>query len=340
MTSSTLIHVGVIGAGRIGKVHAEHLACRISNARLAAVSDIDRAAAKACADRFHVTKVYSDAEPVLADSSIDAVAICSSTNTHAPLIEAAAAAGKHIFCEKPVDFDLERIDRCLRAVDKAGVKFQVGFNRRFDPNFWEVRRKITEGRVGDVQIVRITSRDPAPPPIDYIRVSGGMFLDMTIHDFDMARYLVDSEVETVYAAGGVLVDPAIGQAGDIDTALITLHFANGALASIDNCRRAVYGYDQRVEVFGSKGMVRAENNTPTRTQLCDEAGIHSPLPLHFFMDRYIDSYVMEMKLFIEAIVNDTPPPVSGLDGLAPVVIGLAAKRSLAENRPVNVAEIR
>ncbi|HOL95787.1 MAG TPA: Gfo/Idh/MocA family oxidoreductase, partial [bacterium] len=176
MTSSTLIHVGVIGAGRIGKVHAEHLACRISNARLAAVSDIDRAAAKACADRFHVTKVYSDAEPVLADSSIDAVAICSSTNTHAPLIEAAAAAGKHIFCEKPVDFDLERIDRCLRAVDKAGVKFQVGFNRRFDPNFWEVRRKITEGRVGDVQIVRITSRDPAPPPIDYIRVSGGMFL--------------------------------------------------------------------------------------------------------------------------------------------------------------------
>ncbi len=340
MNPSTIINVGVIGAGRIGKVHAEHLAYRVPNARLAAVSDIDMAAARECADRFHGTQAYSDAEPIMADPGIDAVAICSSTNTHAPLIEAAAAAGKHIFCEKPIDFDLDRIDRCLQAVEKAGVKFQVGFNRRFDPNFWEVRRKITEGHVGDVHIVRITSRDPAPPPVDYIRVSGGMFLDMTIHDFDMARYLVDSEVETVYAAGGVMVDPAIGQAGDIDTALITLQFANGALACIDNSRQAVYGYDQRVEVFGSKGMVRAGNNTPTRTQLCDEAGIHSPLPLHFFMDRYIDSYVLEMKLFIEAIVNDTPPPVTGQDGLAPVVIGLAAKRSLAENRPVKLVEIR
>ena len=212
----------------------------------------------------------------------------------------------------------------------------VGFNRRFDPNFLEVYRKITAGAIGDPHLLRITSRDPAPPPIDYVKVSGGMFLDMTIHDFDMARYLVGSEITGVYAAGGVLVDPKIGEAGDIDTALITLHFANGAIGAIDNSRKAVYGYDQRVEVFGSKGLISAENNTPTRTQISNTEGTHSPLPLHFFMDRYIDSYVEEMRQFIASIVENTPPPVTGIDGRHPVAVGLAAQRSLKEERLVSL----
>ncbi|MDP8243069.1 MAG: inositol 2-dehydrogenase [Candidatus Hinthialibacter antarcticus] len=336
MNTSNKVNVGVIGTGRIGRVHAEHLAYRISNARLEAICDVNFSSAQECAAQLNVKNVYDSAEPILADGKIDAVVICSSTNTHAPLIEQAAQAGKHVFCEKPIDYDLARIDHALKVVEQSGVKFMVGFNRRFDPNFLEVHRKITSGAIGDPQILKITSRDPSPPPIEYVKVSGGMFLDMTIHDFDMARYLVGSDITGVYAAGGVLVDPRIGDAGDIDTALITLHFSNGAIGVIDNSRQAAYGYDQRVEVFGSDGMISAENNTPTRTQISNKDGIHSPLPLHFFMDRYIDSYIEEMRQFIDSVVNDTPPPVTGIDGRQPVEIGLAAQLSLKENRLVNL----
>ncbi|MEW6234868.1 MAG: inositol 2-dehydrogenase [Candidatus Omnitrophota bacterium] len=339
MKTSNILNVGVIGTGRIGKVHAEHLAFRLPHARLVAVADANRPSAEACAAQFNVPHVCGDSAAMLAMDEIDAVVICSSTDTHARLIEEAAAAKKHIFCEKPIDYNLARIDAALNAVEKAGVKFQVGFNRRFDPNFLEVRRKIEAGAIGEPHLLRITSRDPAPPPLEYVKVSGGMFLDMTIHDFDMARYLAGTEIETVYAAGAVLVDKGIGEAGDIDTALITLHFANGALGAIDNSRKAIYGYDQRVEVFGSKGMIAADNNAPTRTRWSNAEGIHAPLPYNFFMDRYIDSYISEMDLFVQAVLNDAKPPVTGLDGRIPVVIGLAAQRSLKEKRPVALSEM-
>ncbi|MGC9327694.1 MAG: inositol 2-dehydrogenase [Candidatus Hinthialibacter sp.] len=339
MTRKNTVSIGLIGTGRIGKVHAKHIAYRIPHAHLEAVCDVNFSSAQECAALFNIPRVYDQAAAIFANEAIDAVVICSPTNTHAQLIEQAAAAEKHIFCEKPIDYDLARIDQTLDAVKKTGVKFQVGFNRRFDPNFREVHRKIMEGAIGEPHLVRITSRDPAPPPIEYIQASGGMFLDMTIHDFDMARYLAGSEVISLYAAGGVLVDPRIGEAGDIDTAVVTLHFANGAIGTIDNSRQAVYGYDQRVEVFGSEGMIAAENNAPTRTIISNVDGIHTPPPYHFFMDRYIDSYIAEMELFISAVLENTEPVVTGIDGRIPVAMGLAAQRSMQEKRPVALDEL-
>jgi len=336
---SSNVNVGIIGAGRIGRLHAEHLAFRIPAARLVAVSDIYLAAAQKCAADFNIPTVSQDHRVIMDNPDIEAVVICSSTDTHARLIEEAAAAGKHIFCEKPIDHDLARIDRALAAVDKAGVKLQIGFNRRFDPNFRRMHDLVRAGQIGEPHILRITSRDPAPPPIAYIKVSGGIFLDMTIHDFDMARYLIGSEVEEVYVAGGVLVDPAIGEAGDIDTALITLRFENGAIGTIDNSRRAVYGYDQRVEVFGSGGCVSADNNYPNTAIVSDGQSVHRDLPLNFFMERYIESYIAEMKAFIECIQQDRTPPVTGVDGRIPVVMGHAARKSYEEHRPVRLAEI-
>lgn len=333
------LNVGIIGAGRIGQVHAEHLAYQIPRARLLAITDINMDAAQTCAHKFNIEKVPADYHEVLNNPDIDAVLICSSTDTHSQIIEEAAQCGKHIFCEKPIDHDLRRIDRALAAVQKANVKFQIGFNRRFDSNFMEIRNAILDGRIGEPHILRITSRDPAPPPIEYIKVSGGMFLDMTIHDFDMARYLIGSEVESVFAIGGSKIDPAIALAGDIDTAIITLQFSNGVIGTIDNSRQAVYGYDQRVEVFGNKGMISNENITPHQVRYCNQQSIHSPLPLNFFMQRYIDSYILEIKEFVECILNDTPSPVSGMDGKMPILIGLAAKRSITENRPVLLTEV-
>jgi myo-inositol 2-dehydrogenase/D-chiro-inositol 1-dehydrogenase len=334
------IKIGLIGAGRIGQVHAENLTYRIPEAELVAVSDVFVEAAEKVAARLDIPAVYQDHRRILEDKAIDAVLICSSTDTHAQFIEEAARAGKHIFCEKPIALDLEKIDRALDTVDQAGVKLQIGFNRRFDPNFRRVHEIVAGGEIGEPHLLRITSRDPAPPPIEYVKVSGGIFLDMTIHDFDMARYLIGSEVETVYAAGTVLVDPGIGQAGDVDTAVITLHFSSGALGVIDNSRKAVYGYDQRVEVFGSGGRVAADNNYPNTARVSDARRVHRDLPLNFFMDRYTESYVNEMRAFVRCIVDGTPPPVTGLDGRIPVVMGYAAKKSVEENRPVKLSEIQ
>ena len=333
------VNVGLIGAGRIGKLHAEHLAFRIPEANLAAVADVYLEAAQKCAADFNVPNAYRDHRAVLDDPGIEAVVICSSTNTHAQMIEEAAAAGKHIFCEKPIDFDLARIDKALRAVDAAGVKLMVGFNRRFDPNFKRVHDLVAAGAVGTLHILKITSRDPAPPPIEYVKVSGGIFLDMTIHDFDMARYLVGSEVEEVYVAGGVMVDPAIGAAGDIDTAVITLRFANGAIGVIDNSRQAVYGYDQRVEVFGSGGVVSADNSYPNTVTVGDAQRVHRDLPLNFFIERYTESYIAEMRTFIACVREDRVPPVTGVDARIPVVIGAAARLSYREHRPVKLSEV-
>jgi len=335
--STTSVNIGVIGAGRIGRVHAEHLATRIPAARLAAVADINPTAAAELAARLGVP-AYTDPRYLFDDPDITAVAICSNTDTHARLIMEAAQAGKHIFCEKPIDLDLARIDEALRAVAAAGVKLMVGFNRRFDPSFRKARELVANGAIGTVHVLRITSRDPAPPPLAYVRVSGGLFLDMTIHDFDMARYL-GGEVEEVFAAGGVLVDPAIGAAGDIDTAIVLLRLQSGALGAIDNSRRAVYGYDQRVEVFGSDGMVAVGNRTADSHVLSDARGVHSALPLYFFMERYTESFLAEMVAFVDCLREDKPPPVSGQDGRQAVVIALAAQQSLREQRPVRVAEI-
>jgi myo-inositol 2-dehydrogenase/D-chiro-inositol 1-dehydrogenase len=339
MTPVKMIKVGVIGAGRIGKIHAENLVTRIPGVDVSAIADTNKGAADDLATRLRVANVYTDYRKILADLAIEAVIICSSTDTHANIMVEAAEAKKHIFCEKPVDHSLVKIDRALAAVNEAGVKCQIGFNRRFDANFRKVRELVSAGNIGKLHLLRITSRDPAPPPVEYVKVSGGMFLDMTIHDFDMARYLSGSEVVEVYAAGGVMVDARIGEAGDIDTAIITLKFANGAIGTIDNSRQAVYGYDQRVEVFGSGGMAAVANNTLDSLVYSNSDGVSSAKPLYFFLERYMDSFIAEMKEFIEAIQQDKPTPVSGLDGRKPVVIAMAAKKSLDENRPVKIAEI-
>lgn len=333
------LHLGIIGAGRIGQLHAANLRHRIPGATLYMVTDAIEAAAASCANRLAIPAHGTDYRRILDHPDIQAVLICSPTDTHTEIIQAAAAAGKHIFCEKPIDVDLARIDAALAAVKQAGVLFQVGFNRRFDPNFQRVRTAIVQGEIGTPHQVHITSRDPGPPPIDYIRKSGGIFVDMTIHDFDMAQFLVDSPIVEVYATGGVRVDPAIGDAGDLDTVVVLLKYASGATAIIENCRQAVYGYDQRVEVFGSGGTVRIDNNYPNSAILSTQASVRRDLPLNFFLDRYTESYVAEMVCFLEAIRSGKPSPVSGEAARVPVVMGLAARKSVVENRPVRLSEI-
>jgi myo-inositol 2-dehydrogenase/D-chiro-inositol 1-dehydrogenase len=336
---ATKVNVGLIGTGRIGKIHAENLVYQIPAANLLMVTDAILENAQSCAAALKIPTIAPSPQAIFADKTIDAVIICSSTRTHAPFIIEAARAGKHIFCEKPIALNLAEIDQALEVVKQSGIKLQVGFNRRFDSNFKQAHDMVAAGKIGTPHVVRITSRDPAPPPLDYIKVSGGIFLDMTIHDFDMARYLIQDEVEEVYAAGEVMVDPAIGEAGDIDTAVITLRYSNGAIGIIDNSRRAVYGYDQRVEVFGSEGGITVSNNTPHQAILSDVNGVHAALPLYFFLERYKQAFVAEMSAFIEAIQQDTAPPVTGSDGRIPVVMGLAAWKSYQENRPVKLTEI-
>lgn len=333
------LSLGVIGAGRIGQVHAENVRCRLPEARVLMVTDAQPAAAKACADRNGIADHGTDYRTLLARPDIEAVLVCSPTDTHVRIIEEAAAAGKHVFCEKPIDPDLRRIDGALEAVRRAGIVFQVGFNRRFDPSFARVRQAVVAGEIGTPHQLRITSRDPGPPPVEYIRVSGGIFMDMTIHDFDMAQFLIGDAVEEVYATGGVRVDPAIGEAGDLDTVTIVLRFKGGATGVIENCRKAVYGYDQRVEVFGSGGKIEAENRYPNTATLSDARSVHRDLPLHFFLERYTESYVEELRAFVKAIRTGSPSPVSGEQGRVPVVMAQAARRSWKENRPVRLSEI-
>jgi myo-inositol 2-dehydrogenase/D-chiro-inositol 1-dehydrogenase len=305
---------------------------------LAAVADSNLDAARALAKHCGISRAVGDADELLNDATLDAVLICSSTDTHADLIIRAARARKHIFCEKPIAHSLEKIDRALDEVRQARVKLQIGFNRRFDANFERVHRAIASGEIGAPHLIHIVSRDPCPPPISYVKVSGGMFLDMTIHDFDMARFLIGSEVREVFTAAGARVDPAIAAAGDVDTAVIVLRFANGVIGSIDNCRQAPYGYDQRVEVLGSKGSVATGNCYPNSAVLSTAESVRRDLPLNFFMERYHDSFAKEIQAFADAVTNDTPPPITGLDGRAPVVMALAARRSYEEHRPVALDE--
>ena len=333
------LKVGVIGSGRIGKVHIENISVRISSAEAVAIADPLFEDAKKVAEQFGIKSVSADYKEILSNSEVEAVLICSPTDTHSQFIIEAAEAGKHIFCEKPLDLSLEKIQIILNAVEKAGVKLMVGFNRRFDPNFSKVKQMVKNGKIGNPHILIITSHDPMPPPPEYVSVSGGMFLDMTIHDFDMARFVIDSEVIEVYAKANVLIDSAIGKAGDVDTAITTLFFENGAIGTIANSRQAVYGYDQRLEVFGSEGMVHVTNNTPDNHIYYNKLGSHSSLPLNFFMDRYTESYALEIESFINAVINNSEIPATGKDGLMSVAVGLAAKKSVAENRPVKLNEI-
>ena len=333
------LRFAVLGVGRIGKIHAGNLATRVAGAELVALADVCAEELVRVAARLGVKQTYTDYRQALALAEVDAVAVCTPTDTHYQIILEAASAGKHIFCEKPVELAIEKIRQINEHVAKCGVQLMVAFNRRFDPNFAKVHELVRAGKIGQPHLLRITSRDPAPPPESYIRSSGGIFMDMTIHDFDMARYLIGSEVVEVYARAGVLVDPMFERAGDWDTAIITLSFANGAMGAIDNSRKAVYGYDQRVEVFGSGGMVAVANNTPDTHVLFDASGVHSALPLYFFMERYTESYLREVQAFVEAVLAGKPVPVTGQDGLAAVRIALATARSARENRPVKLEEI-
>ena len=335
----TKLRFGVLGVGRIGKIHIENLVTRIPGAEVVALADVAASELAAVAARFGIGKTFADHRQLLDLPEVDAVVICSPTNLHYPMIVDAAARGKAIFCEKPIDLSLEKVQAANEEVARRGVPMMVGFNRRFDPNFRKVRELVAKEKVGRPHVLRITSRDPGPPPENYIRASGGLFLDMTIHDFDMARYLMGNEVTEVYTRAAVMVDPVFEKAGDWDTAVVTLTFENGAFASIDNSRKAVYGYDQRVEMFGSEGMVSAANNTPDSHMLADRGGIHTALPLHFFLERYAESYRAEMQAFVDAVLNGSPLPVTGDDGFKAAAIALAAAQSARENRPVKVAEI-
>jgi myo-inositol 2-dehydrogenase/D-chiro-inositol 1-dehydrogenase len=337
-TRTTTVRLGVIGVGRIGRMHAELLARRVPGAAVTWVHDANEDSARGVAGTLRVNAA-GDVEELLTAADVDAVAICTSTDTHADLIVAAAQAGKAIFCEKPVSLDLAELDRALAAVDAAGVPFQIGFNRRFDPAHAAVAAAVAGGELGEPQLVRITSRDPAPPPLDYVRTSGGIFLDMTIHDFDMARFVAGSEVVEVYARGSVRVDPAFSEANDVDTAVVVLEHENGCLTTIDNSRQAVYGYDQRVEVFGSAGMAASENPLAHSAVVRTASGMRSATLPYFFLDRYIPSYLREWEAFVGAVATGTTPPVTGPDARAPLVVGLAAWRSLREGRPVRTEEI-
>ncbi len=334
-----ILKIGIIGGGRIGRVHAGNLMTRVNGVQVTALADpFANEELESWAAGMNIPRVLKDYREILNDAETDAVLICSPTDTHATITKEAAEAGKHIFCEKPLDQNPELIRETLAAVKKAGVVFQIGFNRRFDHNFRALRNAVQDGSVGDVHTVRITSRDPAPPPAEYVRVSGGLFLDMTIHDFDMARYLTGSEVVKVHAAGAVLVDPAIGREGDIDTAVITLWFANGAIGVIENSRKAVYGYDQRAEVFGSKGCIASANDSPSTAVLQNASGVHSEKPLYFFLERYAESFAEEMRDFRKAVLEGADVPVGPKDALNSVLIALAAKKSLETGAPVDVAQ--
>jgi myo-inositol 2-dehydrogenase / D-chiro-inositol 1-dehydrogenase len=338
MTMDRPIRVGVLGCGRIGRFHADLLSARIPGLELACLFDPVVAFATEVGARLRVPVVGS-ADEMLASPDVGAVAVCTSTNTHVDLLVAAAGAGKAILCEKPVSLTLGEVDRALAAVDRAGVTLQIGFNRRYDPGHRSVHDAVARGEVGDVHLVRISSRDPAPPPLEYVAVSGGIFLDMTIHDFDMARYVTGSEVDEVYAQGAVRITPEIADYDDVDTAIVQLRHANGCLTTIDNSRQAVYGFDQRVEAFGSAGVASSDNPLVHAGVVRTEGGGHVAALPHFFVERYTQSFIDEWSAFGAAVRRGGPSEVTGADGRAPLVIGLAAWRSVREHRPVALSEV-
>ncbi|MBR9853920.1 MAG: inositol 2-dehydrogenase [Algicola sp.] len=337
MSNTKDFKIAIAGLGRIGKIHLGNL-CQMKGVQVVAAMDPLEEGRQYAKEKM-VPNIVSSYSEMLEIGEIDAVIICSPTNTHADYVEMAAKAGIHSFCEKPLDLSLERVVEVLEVVKKSGTKLMLGFNRRFDKEFRKVKELVKNGAVGEPHLVKVTSRDPGAPPISYIEKSGGLFLDMTIHDFDVARFIVDKEVVEVFAKGAVLIDQAIGEVGDIDTAIVTLGYSDGTMAVIDNSRQASYGYDQRVEVFGSQGMVQSNNNFMDSHKLYNDKGIHAALPLHFFLERYQEAYRIEIMDFIKSLENGNEMPVDGNDGLQSLKIGLAAIKSLKENRPVKISEI-
>eukprot|EP00189_Rhodosorus_marinus_P011405 CAMPEP_0184751570 /NCGR_PEP_ID=MMETSP0315-20130426/43114_1 /TAXON_ID=101924 /ORGANISM="Rhodosorus marinus, Strain UTEX LB 2760" /LENGTH=383 /DNA_ID=CAMNT_0027230839 /DNA_START=163 /DNA_END=1315 /DNA_ORIENTATION=- len=366
-TTRQVVRLGVIGAGRIGQVHclilsrnpkaeivivadfflkaAEACAQKFGipsvekpKAEIVIVADFFVKAAEACAQKFGIPSAVQDWKEVIRNPAVDGVIICSPSDTHHEIILGAAKAGKHIFCEKPIDYNLKRIDEALATVAQSGVKFQLGFQRRFDANFQRVRQAVQGGEVGEPFMLNIKSFDPAPPPLAYLKQSGGLFFDMMTHDFDMARFVIGSEITEVTATA-TSFDKEIAAIGDITTAIVSLKFENGAIGVIQCCRKAVYGYDQRLEVLGSEGAVDITNNYPNTATISCANNIKRDLPLNFFMDRYKQAYEDEMISFVDCIANDTPPVVTGMDGKIPVVLAFAATKSLKENRTVKVNEI-
>ncbi len=328
-----MLRIGLLGCGRIGQVHARSIMA-LDGATVAAVADAmpEAAAALAAKTGAEVRSV----EAILTAPDIDAVVIGTPTDSHFDQIMGAARNGKAIFCEKPVDMSVDRIRACMEAVDKSGVTFLTGFNRRFDPNFASIRARIRDGAIGPVELVAITSRDPAPPPVSYIARSGGLFRDMMIHDFDMARFLMGEEFVRLHAVGSALVDPAIGEAGDVDTAAVILTTASGRICQISNSRRAAYGYDQRIEVHGQKGMLRAENQLESTVELATEAGFARDPAQHFFLERYEAAYLAEMRAFLSAVTGGTPADPGIGDGLRAQMLADAATLSRQTGQPVDI----
>ena len=329
-----MLEIAQFGAGRIGQIHAANIAA-MKDVRLRYIVDVNPDAAQKLA-ALHAAKVASERD-ALADPGVSAVLIASSTDTHARLAIAAARAGKAIFCEKPIDLSLKKVDGCLAEVEKAGVPMFVGFNRRFDPSFSALKARLDAGEIGALEQVVISSRDPGPPPLSYIRVSGGMFRDMTIHDFDMARWLLGEEPVEVFAMGECLVDRKIGAAGDIDSAMVLLRTASDRMCHINNSRRAAYGYDQRIEVFGAKGMLRAENIGETTVEHFGPRGTVADRPLDFFLERYASAYRAEMAAFVSALRNRRAMPVGAKDGRQALVLAEAALASHKKGKPINLA---
>jgi myo-inositol 2-dehydrogenase/D-chiro-inositol 1-dehydrogenase len=331
------VRTGVIGTGRIGRMHAELLATSVPGASLAAVSDAVMPLAEEVGQALGVPALETPS--LIGHPEIDAVAICAPTDTHVPLLMAAAEAGQAVFCEKPISLDLAEVDRALAVVARVGTPLMVGFNRRFDASHAAVRDAVVGGSLGPPHVVRITSRDPGPPPMAYARASGGIFLDMTIHDFDMARFVVGSEVVEVFATGAVRIVPELAEIGDVDTAVVTLWHENECITVIDNSRRATYGYDQRIEVLGADAMAASENPLVNTALTRDADGTRLATLPYFFIERYTASYVRQWQAFVAAYKARESPPTSGHDGRAALVLGLAAKRSLIERRPVRLTEV-
>ena len=332
--------VGIIGAGRIGKVHAKNISMFVPEMEIKTIADPfmneqTEAFAKSCG----IPNTTKDANDILNDPEIEAVLICSSTDTHSKYIIEAAHAGKNIFCEKPIDYDLEKVHAAINAAKEAGVKLQIGFCRRFDHNHRAVYDMVRDGKVGKVNIIKISSRDPEPPPVSYVKVSGGIFMDMTIHDFDMVRYLAGSEVTEVTAYGAALSGAGYEEYGDVDTAIVMMKFENGALGVIDNSRAAHYGYDQRTEVHCDQGCVQVANDLNNTAMISSAAGVEVAKPTWFFLERYNNAFIAEAKAFTDAVLNDTDTLVTGFDGLQPVKIAMAANLSMKEGRPVKLSEI-
>ena len=332
------LKIAVAGLGRIGKIHLNNL-LQLTNVEVIGVMDPASEAIE-YAKLKGVENTYKKFNELVTIDQLDAIVICTPTNTHANYIETSAKLGIQIFCEKPLDLNIQRVKDVLKVVDKSKVKLMIGFNRRFDNEFRKVKTSINNGEIGNPHIVKITSRDPSPPPVEYIKNSGGLFLDMTIHDFDMARFIVDKEIDEIYVKGEALIDQEIQKAGDIDTAVVLMKYVDSTIAVIDNSRKSAYGYDQRIEVFGSKGMIQANNVKVDNSKLYNQNGIISSLPMDFFLERYMEAYKIEIQDFVDSVINNRGVSVTGIDGLKSLQIGLAAKKSLLENRPVKIIEIK